>query len=355
MARGHSEGFRHMMATTASKKASAPAHARGDTVLIYENELSMMARFVSDYPNIETGGDLFGFWTHSGSPVIEYVLGAGRTAEHQTAAFYQEASFLKAAGAALRDLHGLQHIGTWHSHHRIGLTKPSGGDSNTMQRALDNNHFNAWLLTICNFADNSDRVEMRGYLYHAGGGGEHQQLTWLVLPGSSPVRTAMESVKDFPRADPRTVTAEYQPIPSTTFAEMTSPSIPKSPDFPSFSFMATPEGKAEFYRLFADLSNIERNVEILQREDGRVSLSFQRDGYVFAIVFPHSYPVVKPSVECSPVKIPKGQEEAWRNPRTLYLAMDRGDNVITRIEELVTTFFMNREHTEPQTPGQIGG
>jgi hypothetical protein len=32
-----------------------------------------------------------------------------------------------------------------------------------------------------------------------------------------------------------------------------------------------------------------------------------------------------------------------------------GDNVITRIEELVTTFFMNREHTEPQTPGQIGG
>lgn len=355
MARGHSEEFRHRMATTARKKVEAPDHARGDHILIYENELSIMARFVSDYPNIETGGDLFGFWTHSGSPVIEYVLGAGKTAEHQTAAFYQEASFLKTAGAALRDLHGLQHIGTWHSHHKIGLTEPSRGDSNTMQRALDKNRFNAWLLTICNFADNSDRVEMRGYLYHAGEAGAHQQLTWLVLPGSSPVRTAMESIKEFPHIEPIAVTAEFQPIPSTTFTEMVSPSTSKSPDFPNSSFMATPEGKAELYHLFADLSNIERNVEILQREDGRVSLAFQRDGYLFEIIFPHSYPVVKPAVECSPVTIPEGQEEAWKNPRTLYLAMDRGDNVITRIEELVTTFFLNREHAEPKAPGEMGG
>lgn len=355
MARGHSEGFTRALTAAARKKAEASGEARGDKVLIYENELDVMARFVSDYPNIETGGDLFGFWTHLGSPVIEYVLGPGKTAEHQNAAFYQESSFLKTAGGIMRDLHGLQHVGTWHSHHRIGLITPSRGDSNTMQRALDKNQFNAWLLTICNFADKSDTVEMRGYLYHAHGDGEYQQLTWLILPGSSPIRAAMESVKEFLCVDPRTMASAYEAIPSTTFTQMTSRPKPEAPSFPSSSFMSTPEGRAELHRLFGELSDVERNVDILQREDGRVSLVFQRDGYFFEIVFPHSYPVVKPVVECRPVEIPEGQEESWKSPRTLFLAMERGDSVVTRIEELVTTFLINREHAGSDTPGEREG
>jgi hypothetical protein len=34
--------------------------------LIYEQELEHIAGWVQEYPNLETGGDLFGFWTHSG-------------------------------------------------------------------------------------------------------------------------------------------------------------------------------------------------------------------------------------------------------------------------------------------------
>ena len=350
MARGHSEKFRRTIAASARKRTETSGVLRGDKALIYEGELETMARFVTDYPSIETGGDLFGFWTHTGSPMIEYVLGPGETAEHDDAAFYQESSFLKSAGGILRDLHGLQHVGTWHSHHRLLLTEPSKGDSSTMQRALDKNGFNAWLLTICNFADKSDRVEMRGYLYGAQGGGEHQQLTWLILPGSSPVRTAMEAVKGFPRSEPRTLASTYEAIPSTTFALVAAAPQTASPTFPSSSFMATPEGRGELYRLSQELSALERDVEILQREDGRVSLSFHRDGYAFEVVFPHSYPVVKPVVECRPVDIPAGQEESWKTPRTLFVAMDRGDNIVTRIEDLVTTFLVNREHTGSDAP-----
>jgi hypothetical protein len=123
-----------------------------------------------------------------------------------------------------------------------------------------------------------------------------------------------------------------------------------SPTFPSFSFMATPEGRSEFYRLFQELSAFERDVEILQREDGRVSLSFHRDGYAFEVVFPHSYPVVKPIIECRPVDIPEGQEESWTTPRTLFIDTDRGDDAVTRVEELVTTFLVNREHMGSGTP-----
>ena len=345
MATGHSEKFRRTMAASVRRRTETSGVLRGDKALIYEGELEIMARFAADYPSIETGGDLFGFWTHTGSPMIEYVLGPGETAEHDDTAFYQESPFLKSAGGILRDLHGLQHVGTWHSHHRIGLTVPSKGDSSTMQRALDKNGFNAWLLTICNFADKSDRIEMRGYLYRAHGDGEYQQFTWLILPGSSPVRAAMEAIKGFPRSEPRTPASTYEAIPSTTFAVVAAAPQKESPTFPSSSFMATPEGRGELHRLFQELSALERDVEILQREDGRVSLSFQRDGYAFEIVFPHSYPVVKPVIECRPVDIPAGQEESWKTPRALFVAMDRGDDVVTHIEELVTTFLVNREHT----------
>jgi len=350
MARGHSEKFRRIIAASAHKRTETSGISRGDKALIYEGELEIMARFVTDYPSIETGGDLFGFWTHTGSPVIEYVLGPGETAEHEGTAFYQESSFLKSAGAILHDLHGLQHVGTWHSHHRLGLTVPSNGDSNTMQRALDKNGFNAWLLTICNFADKSDRVEMRAYLYHAHGGGERRQLTWLILPGSSPVRTAMEAVKRFPHAEPCTPASTYEAIPSTTFAVMAAAPQTTSPTFPISSFMATPEGRSELHRFFQELSALEQDVEILQREDGRVSLAFERDGYAFEVVFPHSYPVVRPVVECRPVDIPAGQEDVWKTPHTLFVAADRGDNIVTRIEDLVTTFLVNREHTGSDVP-----
>ena len=60
MARGHSEKFRRIIAASAHKRTETSGISRGDKALIYEGELEIMARFVTDYPNIETGGDLFG-------------------------------------------------------------------------------------------------------------------------------------------------------------------------------------------------------------------------------------------------------------------------------------------------------
>jgi hypothetical protein len=35
--------------------------------------------------------------------------------------------------------------------------------------------------------------------------------------------------------------------------------------------------------------------------------------------------------------------------------MDRGDDVVTHVEELVTTFLVNREHVGSGTPRDTGG
>jgi hypothetical protein len=347
MADGQGE---HVAHTTAAEQDGAVASARrGDKVLIYEGELAFMARFVTDYPEIETGGDLFGFWTHSGSPVVEYVLGPATAANHQDVAFYQEASYLRSAGAALRDHHGLQHVGTWHSHHRLGLTEPSTGDSKTMQHAVDKNLFPGWLLTICNFADTSNLVEMRGYLYHAEGEGRHDQLTWIVLPGTSPIRSAMSQVPDFVHAEPDTPSTPFEAIPATSFTAIAASPV-NNATFPSTSFLAMPEGRDEFRRLYEQLLERHAGTEILQRDDGRVALAFTHEGYTFEIVFPHSFPLVKPVVECRPVDIPEGQEESWAVRRTMVVDVERGDDVVAAVEDLVDRFLRNRTHPADDRP-----
>ena len=64
--------------------------ADGMSACIYQSELDFISRCILDCPRIETGGNLYGYWTVSGRPVIQYVLGPGRTANHQLAFFQQD-------------------------------------------------------------------------------------------------------------------------------------------------------------------------------------------------------------------------------------------------------------------------
>src|SRR4051812_13795577 len=100
--------------------------------VIYESELEFIANCVMDYPDIETGGDLFGFWTHSGYPSIQYIIGPGPKSNRTSTAFYQDKDYLIEMGRLLREKFGLQHIGEWHSHHQMNLNHPSSGDKRTI-------------------------------------------------------------------------------------------------------------------------------------------------------------------------------------------------------------------------------
>lgn len=44
-------------------------------VIIYKSELDFISRCILDYPNIETGGELLGFWSNQGVPIVLYVIG----------------------------------------------------------------------------------------------------------------------------------------------------------------------------------------------------------------------------------------------------------------------------------------
>lgn len=131
---------------------SVSALTPSSKALIYASELDYIAKCIQDYPNIETGGQLYGAWTASGAPRVIYAIGPGPRANHQTTFFNQDVEYLETVGVKLKE-YGLQHIGEWHSHHHLGLPHPSGHDAQTMQNGIVQLNLNRLLLCIGSFND----------------------------------------------------------------------------------------------------------------------------------------------------------------------------------------------------------
>lgn len=126
--------------------SSEQAFTPSSKALIYASELQYIAKCIQDYPDIETGGQLFGAWTASGAPRVIYAIGPGPRANHKGMFFNQDINYLETIGAKLKE-YGLQHIGEWHSHHKIGLSYPSSHDAQTMQNSIT--HLNLSRILLC--------------------------------------------------------------------------------------------------------------------------------------------------------------------------------------------------------------
>ena len=223
-------------------------------VLISRSELDLIGRFTLDWPDLETGGDLFGFYTRSGLPVVTYVLGPGPRARRTEVAFYQDREFLVKAGGALLDRHGLQHLGEWHSHHRLGLRRPSGGDVRTVARARETYALPSFLLGIATIGETPRGLspELAGYLFARGDPHEHDRCAWVVLPAPSTTR-ADASLEWIERAsEPRTRAAHTAAGP---LASLREPTIQRAPlPLRPTSWAATPDGARLIRALLTELS-----------------------------------------------------------------------------------------------------
>ena len=108
----------------------------GFVVYAYEHEINFLKSLVRREENIETGGDLFGLWLTTNEVVIQLISGPGENCERTPISFHQDIRYLENVGTHLTTKQGLCNVGEWHSHHRLGLAKPSLGDEQTVWRSM---------------------------------------------------------------------------------------------------------------------------------------------------------------------------------------------------------------------------
>lgn len=176
-------------------------------VIVYKSELDFISRCILDYKNIETGGQLFGYWTADRSPVIVYAIGPGTNANHKIAFFKQDVEYLVNVGNVLVHHYGLQHIGEWHSHHKLGLAHPSGHDVSTMAETIKEKCLSQFLLCIGNCSDVESTLNPFNFTLDAGY--NYVKAQWIVKDIDSPYRNLIDGeLKDL-LIQPNTMRPSY--------------------------------------------------------------------------------------------------------------------------------------------------
>ena len=150
-------------------------------VVIYEKDYKELCAWVLRKPHIETGGDLFGLWANKYSAVIQLVLGPGKDCRRTSTSFYQDVNYLEKVGMHLTQKEGICHIGEWHSHHQLGLARPSRGDENTVWNNMPTYNLTRFVIFIANInhSGQSYSVNVGCFLFEIDSDGK--QLP--VLPG----------------------------------------------------------------------------------------------------------------------------------------------------------------------------
>ena len=284
-----------MSAITPAERAAEPA----STAIVYRGELDYISRCILDYPDIETGGELFGFWTASGVPVVLYAIGPGPRANHEVAFFNQDLAYLKRVGNRLISAYGLQHIGEWHSHHRLGLAKPSGHDAQTMVHSIDANGLGRFLLCIGNCG--AGRSTLNAFAFHQDSGYDYRHAAWDVKEGASPYRAVADNDPEL--ADilvhPRTSAPAMENLLLATGEEQLV-----TPDYSADYWLNRKENNLALKRILdflADVAPQDRCAPKLDAEN-RVVIAVDRPDRRETILFPARFPLEAPLLDIQPRK-----------------------------------------------------
>jgi hypothetical protein len=199
------------------------------------------------------------------------------------------------AGEVLRDKHGLQHIGEWHSHHKLGLAEPSGGDANTVFSALRQYNFPNFLLCIANLrADHENfrkqKVNVGCFLFSPSRT-HYKTGAWVVLPGESPIRTSLKYDRSIEGS--YDISKNWGVIQTTLDAQVLEPTRPI--EVSEGLWYSKPEGLTLLREIDAELNRRFQNGQMSRDKfTEKICFTFQKSGDDWQIELPHDFPNSSP-------------------------------------------------------------
>lgn len=260
---------------------------KGHGILIFKSELDYISRCILDRKNIETGGQLFGYWSEDGRPVVMYAIGPGPKANHQITFFNQDVDYLVTVGHYLKENFGLKHIGEWHSHHQLGLAKPSGHDVNTMVSTIREKDLGQFLLCIGNCDKRSS--SLNGYVCDKV---TCERKEWDIIHSSSPVRQEIDTQLASVLKHPVTIMAIHSD--KSLNGDSTKPEYAKE------YWLKESGAPAALNDIMNYLKRIHPRAEVKAQMNalGEVQLEIRKDTKTEKILFPQGFPRVAPIVRC---------------------------------------------------------
>ena len=252
--------------------------------IIYKSELDYISRCILDCTNIETGGQLFGFWTADKVPVVLYAIGPGPHANHQPTFFNQDVNYLTRVGRPIVERFGLQHIGEWHSHHQLGLAQPSGHDANTMLSTIRDKHLIQFLLCIGNCTNTSSTLNAFNFSEFCQ---NYVKAQWCIKEIESPFRKIIDNELAPFLVHPRTLQANMENIYSTESRQ----NLP--PEYKESYWFSIKENRQILKQIMDTLGNC----TIQQDKYGYVYLSKVGNNYIDTIFFPDGFPKQPPRIK----------------------------------------------------------
>ncbi|MDD3878330.1 MAG: hypothetical protein PHT69_17050 [Bacteroidales bacterium] len=263
--------------------------------ITYEGELEVIARHTLDFENTETGGDLFGFWTKDSMPIIKYVTGPGKNTSRSATSFFQDIPYLHQCGHYFHDNFALEHIGSWHSHHKLGIEKPSEGDINTMRNCLLNKGIERFFIAIC-VINNRKEVTINGFLFSNEFVNIHKQTNWIILPNESPFRKQIDNNTRF-IVHPNTKKSIYKVVMENNSNCDNKINTSEKVELPNDSFFSTEAGRKFLKQEYEKISSrIDcTDVELIQNDDQTIGISFKLDGKEIEIRYPVDFSEKNPN------------------------------------------------------------
>ncbi|MCL2295068.1 MAG: Mov34/MPN/PAD-1 family protein [Spirochaetes bacterium] len=260
-----------------------------DRVIIYKGELEYISRCILDYPNLETGGNLFGFYTTFRIPVIQYVLGPGENSVRSTTHFIQDNVFFNTNADMLINDHALHHIGTWHSHHKLAIDQPSGGDVNSMFDGMRADGLENFLLVIGNNYQRETSANAYRFCLQSK---RYQHCHWVILDGDSPIRNQFDKKHRSIVHIPRTNVAMMQQVKSVPLCGEAEKKVSYSKGY----WLNDDSNKIELKNIADYLKNKYKNVSFFLQEEDQTLKATISDNDNYSIVFPLEFPKVPPII-----------------------------------------------------------